>query len=105
MARPHSPDTVDPVREEAGRYVEQVAIGSCTNSSLDDMLKVGAILAGQVVPPGLSLVISPGSRQILSAVTRNGTLGEIIASGARILECACGPCIGRGQPDIRGRDG
>lgn len=97
LARPHSPDNVVPVREEQGRKVDQVAIGSCTNSSLEDMLKVAAILRGQVIPPGVSLVISPGSRQVLCELAGSGALGEMIAAGARILESACGPCVGMGQ--------
>lgn len=97
IARPHSPDNVVPVREEQGRPVDQIAIGSCTNSSLEDMLKVAAILRGKVIPPGVSLVVSPGSRQVLIELEASGSLGPMIASGARILECACGPCIGMGQ--------
>jgi len=102
LARPHSPDNVAPVREEQGRKVDQVAIGSCTNSSLEDMLKVTTILRGQVIPPGVSLVVSPGSRQVLRELTESGALGELIAAGVRILECACGPCIGMGQAPCTG---
>lgn len=102
LARPHSPDNVVPVREDQGRKVDQVAIGSCTNSSLEDMLKVAAILRGQVIPPGVSLVISPGSRQVLRDLAESGALGELIAAGARILECVCGPCIGMGQAPCSG---
>ncbi len=102
LARPHSPDNVVPVREEQGRKVDQVAIGSCTNSSLEDMLKVAAILRGRMIPPGGSLIISPGSRQVLLELTRKGALGEMIAAGARILECACGPCVGMGQAPCSG---
>ncbi len=97
LARPHSPDNVVPVSEEAGRAVDQVAIGSCTNSSLEDMLKVAAMLKDRVVPPGVSLVISPGSRQVLQELATRGALSDMIQAGARILECACGPCIGMGQ--------
>jgi aconitate hydratase len=102
LARPHSPDNVVPVREEQGRRVDQVAIGSCTNSSLEDMLKVTTILRGQVIPPGVSLVVSPGSRQVLRELTESGALGELIAAGVRILECTCGPCIGMGQAPCTG---
>jgi len=102
LARPHSPDNVVPVREEQGRKVDQVAIGSCTNSSLEDMLKVAAILRGQIIPPGVSLVISPGSRQVLRQLAEGGFLEEMIAAGARILECACGPCVGMGQAPCSG---
>jgi aconitate hydratase len=102
LARPHSPDNVVPVREDQGRKVDQVAIGSCTNSSLEDMLKVAVMLRGQVIPPGVSLVISPGSRQVLRDLAESGALGELIAAGARILECVCGPCIGMGQAPCSG---
>jgi len=102
LARPHSPDNVVPVREEQGRKVDQVAIGSCTNSSVEDMLKVAAILRGQMIPPGVSLVISPGSRQVLRELAGSGALEELIAAGARILECACGPCVGMGQAPCSG---
>ena len=97
LARPHSPDNVAPVREEQGRPVDQVAIGSCTNSSLQDMLRVAAILRGKTIPSNLSLVITPASRQVLRELADNGALGELIGAGARILESACGPCIGMGQ--------
>ncbi len=102
LARPHSPDNVAPVREEQGRKVDQVAIGSCTNSSLEDMLRVAAILRGGVIPPGVSLVISPGSRQVLRELADSGSLGDMIAAGARVLECACGPCAGMGQAPCSG---
>ena len=97
IARPHQPDNVVPVKEEAGKPVDQVAIGSCTNSSLEDMLKIASILKGQAVPPGLSLVISPGSRQVLLELVERGALSQMIAAGARILETSCGPCVGMGQ--------
>jgi aconitate hydratase len=97
IARPHQPDHVVPVKEEAGKPVDQVAIGSCTNSSLEDMLKVASILKGKAVPPGLSLVISPGSRQVLLELVQRGALLQMIAAGARILETSCGPCVGMGQ--------
>ena len=97
IAKPHSPDNVAPVREVAGERLDQVAIGSCTNSSLEDMSKVAAILSGKVIPPGMSLVITPGSRRVLRQLAEGGHLGLLIRAGARILECACGPCIGMGQ--------
>jgi aconitate hydratase len=102
LAKPHSPDNVVPVKGERGRKVDQVAIGSCTNSSLEDMLKVAAILRGRAIPPGVSLVISPGSRQVLLELAQKGALGEMIGAGARILECACGPCVGMGQAPCSG---
>lgn len=96
-ARPHSPDNVAPVSEIGPIKVDQVAIGSCTNSSLQDMLKVAAILKGKAVHPDVSLVIAPGSRQVLNMLSDCGALSDMIAAGARILESACGPCIGMGQ--------
>jgi aconitate hydratase len=96
IAQPHSPDNVVAVREIAGRKVDQVCIGSCTNSSLRDMLTVAAALRGRTVPPEVGLTISPGSRQVLEMVARDGALADIVAAGARILETACGPCIGMG---------
>ena len=96
-ACPHSPDNVKPVSELVGLKVDQVAIGSCTNSSYQDMMKVAKILKGKTIPPSVSLVISPGSRQVLNMLSDNGALSDIIAAGARILENACGPCIGMGQ--------
>ena len=96
VACPHSPDNVCPAGELGDIKVDQVCIGSCTNSSLADLLKVAAILKGKTVAPGVSLSISPGSRQVLSALAKCGALTDILASGARLLECACGPCIGMG---------
>ena len=96
IACPHSPDNVKMVSECKGIKVDQVCIGSCTNSSLSDMLKVAAILKGKTVAPGVSLSISPGSRQVLSMLADCGALNDILRSGARLLECACGPCIGMG---------
>ena len=96
-AMPHSPDNVAPVSEKAGIKIDQVAIGSCTNSSYADMMKVAAILDGHTVAPNVSLVISPGSRQVLTMLASNGALTKMVAAGARVLECACGPCIGMGQ--------
>ena len=95
-ACPHSPDNVKPVSELAGMKIDQVCIGSCTNSSMLDMLTVAAMLKGKTVHPDVSLSISPGSRQVYEMLADCGALSDIIASGARILECACGPCIGMG---------
>ena len=97
IAKPHSPDNVARVSEVAGTKVDQVAIGSCTNSSLRDLMVVAGALKGKTVHPSVSLVISPGSRQVFEMIARNGALADMIASGARILESACGPCIGMGQ--------
>ncbi|MBR5774402.1 MAG: aconitate hydratase, partial [Clostridia bacterium] len=96
-AMPHSPDNVKTVKEIGKIKVDQVCIGSCTNSSLMDMLKVAAILKGKTVCESVSLSIAPGSKQVLDMLARNGALADIIAAGARILESACGPCIGMGQ--------
>lgn len=96
-AKPHSPDNVVEVSQIAGMKVDQVAIGSCTNSSYADMMKVARILEGKTVPQGVSLVIAPGSKQVLTMLAENGALAKMIAAGARILESACGPCIGMGQ--------
>ncbi|MBE6976730.1 MAG: aconitate hydratase [Ruminococcaceae bacterium] len=96
IACPHSPDNVVAVDSLKGVKVDQVCIGSCTNSSLLDMLKVAAMLKGKTIAPGVSLSISPGSRQVLSMLAQCGALTDILASGARLLECACGPCIGMG---------
>lgn len=96
-ACPHSPDKVVSVRELSGRKVDQVLIGSCTNSSLKDLLMVAAVLKGKKVHPDTSLAIAPGSRQVLEMLSDDGSLKDIIAAGARILETACGPCIGMGQ--------
>ncbi len=97
VACPHSPDRVVTIAGLGGVPVDQVAIGSCTNSSYRDLLLVSKILQGKRIHPGLNLVISPGSRQVLWQLARSGALAELIASGARILEAACGPCIGMGQ--------
>lgn len=96
-AVPHSPDNVRRVKDLEGLKINQVAIGSCTNSSFADLMKVAAILKGNKVHPDISLVISPGSRQVLTMLSQNGALSDIISAGARILECSCGPCIGMGQ--------
>lgn len=97
IALPHSPDAVVPVSQARGTHITQVAIGSCTNSSYTDMMKVANILEGHTVHENVSLVISPGSKQVLAMLAANGALSKIIASGARILEVGCGPCIGMGQ--------
>ena len=96
-AKPHSPDNVCEVSEIGKIKVDQVAIGSCTNSSYEDLMKVAKILKGKKVHQDVSLVIAPGSRQVMEMIARNGALADIISSGARILENGCGPCIGMGQ--------
>jgi aconitate hydratase len=96
-AKPHSPDNVVEVKEAGKIKVDQVFIGSCTNSSYEDLMKVSKILKGNKVNPNVSLVIGPGSRQVMEMIARNGALADIISSGARILENSCGPCIGMGQ--------
>lgn len=96
-AKPHSPDNVDSIKNIGPIKVDQVAIGSCTNSSYTDLMKVAAILKGRKVNPDVSLVISPGSSKILAKLAENGALADLIHSGARIIENACGPCIGMGQ--------
>lgn len=96
IALPHSPDNVVKVSEVAGRRVDQVCIGSCTNSSLADLLKAAAVLRGNRVAENVSASVSPGSRQVLLELTRSGALADILSSGVRLLECACGPCIGMG---------
>ena len=95
-ACPHSPDNVKPVAELSGMKINQVCIGSCTNSSLSDMLTVAAMLKGKTVAPNVSLSISPGSKQVYTMLAECGALADLINAGARILECACGPCIGMG---------
>ena len=97
IARPSSPDNVCCVKEVSGTKVRQVCIGSCTNSSYGELMMVATILKGRKVPPEVSLTISPGSRQVLELIGRNGALEDLIEAGARILEPACGPCIGMGQ--------
>lgn len=102
-ACPHSPDNIKSVEEIGNIKIDQVCIGSCTNSSLMDMLKVAHILKGKTVHPDVSLSIAPGSKQVFNMLAQNGALADLIASGARILECACGPCIGMGQsPNSKG---
>lgn len=97
IAKPHSPDNVEKVSGLVGEKINQVAIGSCTNSSFEDLMKVSRILKGRKVYKDVSLVIAPGSRQVMEMLARNGALADIISSGARILENSCGPCIGMGQ--------
>ncbi|MBE6839611.1 MAG: aconitate hydratase [Ruminococcus sp.] len=102
-ACPHSPDNIKSAEELSGMKIDQVCIGSCTNSSLLDMLKVAHILKGKTVHPDVSLSIAPGSKQVLTMLAENGALADLIAAGARILESACGPCIGMGQsPNSKG---
>ncbi len=102
-ACPNSPDNVKPVRELVGIKVDQVAIGSCTNSSFADMTKTALVLKGHKIADGVSLGISPGSRQVFSMMAESGALTDMIDAGARILECACGPCIGMGfSPNSKG---
>ncbi|MDP4181808.1 MAG: aconitate hydratase [Bacillota bacterium] len=96
-AKPHSPDNIAKISEIGKIKVNQVAIGSCTNSSYMDMMKVSKILKGKTVHPDVSLVIAPGSKQVLTMLAQNGALADMVAAGARILESACGPCIGMGQ--------
>ena len=97
VAKPHMPDQVVTVKEIEGLKVDQCCIGSCTNSSLYDMLKVAAILKGHTVNPDVSLVIAPGSKQVFNMLAETGALADMIEAGARIIECGCGPCIGMGQ--------
>ena len=96
-ACPHSPDNVKPVSELEGMHIDQVCIGSCTNSSYLDLMRVAAILKGRKVAENVSLAIAPGSKQVYTMLAQNGALADLIDAGARILECACGPCIGMGQ--------
>ena len=97
IALPHSPGNVKKVSEVEGIKVDQVCVGSCTNSSLKDLKTVAQILKGKRVPDNLSLAVSPGSRQVLLHLIKSGELAHLVESGARVLECACGPCVGMGQ--------
>ncbi|HHT9153459.1 MAG TPA: aconitate hydratase, partial [Candidatus Hypogeohydataceae bacterium YC40] len=97
IARPHSPDNVCTVKEVAGTKLHQICIGSCTNSSYNDLMAVAKILKGKTIPPELSVTISPGSRQVLENIAKEGALEDLIRAGVRVLEPACGPCIGMGQ--------
>ncbi len=99
-AKPHSPDAVVPVKELEGMKVNQVVIGSCTNSSFADMMKAAKILKGRKVADHVSLIIAPGSSSILAMLSQNGALADMVQAGARILECGCGPCIGMGQAPL-----
>ena len=101
-ACPHSPGNVKTVGEIGKIKIDQVCVGSCTNSSYLDMMKVAAILKGKRIHPDVSFTVSPGSRQVLTMLAENGALADILSSGARILECACGPCIGNGQSPKQG---
>lgn len=96
IAKPHSPDNVVPIKELAGTKIDQVCIGSCTNSSYEVMKSVASILKGNSVAEGVSLLINPGSKQVYGMLSRKGLITEMISAGARILECSCGPCIGMG---------
>lgn len=96
-AAPHSPDSIKPLRELAGIAVQQVCVGSCTNSSYRDLAIVAAILRGKMVHPDVSLTISPGSKQVYEMIAQSGVLNDLITAGARLLESGCGPCIGMGQ--------
>jgi len=102
VALPHMPDRVVPVREVAGTPIDQVCIGSCTNSSVVDLETVAALLKDRIVAPGVSLTVSPGSRQALAMIAKSGALHTLIAAGARILDAGCGPCIGMGQSPASG---
>ncbi|MCL2026500.1 MAG: aconitase family protein, partial [Leptospirales bacterium] len=97
IACPHSPDNIKKVKELRGMKINQVAIGSCTNSSYKDLVTVARIVAGKQTVPNLSFIVAPGSKQVLEMIARNGSLSDILASGARIMETACGFCIGSGQ--------
>lgn len=97
VACPHSPDAVKRVADLEGMPVNQVCIGSCTNSSYLDLMKVAAIMKGKTVAENVEMVVAPGSRQVLTMLAENGALADILGTGARVLECGCGPCIGMGQ--------
>ena len=97
VAKPHSPGNVVKIKDLEGMLVNQVAIGSCTNSSYKDLMTAALILTGKKVHKDVSLVISPGSRTVFEEIAKNGALSDLIAAGARVLECTCGPCIGQGQ--------
>lgn len=100
VALPHSPDHVVSIKEVEGQHIDQCSIGSCTNSSYMDMMSVASILKGHVANEHVSLTISPGSKQVLNMIAKNGALADMISAGARILESTCGPCIGMGQSPI-----
>lgn len=102
IAKPHSPDNVVKVLDLAGTPVNQVCIGSCTNSSYEDLMLVTAILKGKTIHPNVGLTVTPGSKQVYTMLARNGALADLIATGARILETTCGPCCGQGQAPATG---
>ena len=102
IALPSSPGNVVPVAEAAGTPTRQVCVGSSVNSSYEDVALVASVLRGRTLPPELDLTVSPGSRQILDMLVRSGVYAELLATGARILEPACGPCIGMGQAPAAG---
>lgn len=102
VAKPHSPDNVVRVREVEGIPVNQVCIGSCTNSSYEDLMSVAAVLKGKTVHPDVSLTVTPGTKQVYTMIAQNGALADMIAAGARLLEAACGPCCGQGQAPATG---
>ncbi|HOW84094.1 MAG TPA: aconitase family protein, partial [Spirochaetota bacterium] len=102
IACPHSPDNIKKISEIKGMAIDQVAIGSCTNSSYKDLMIVASILRGKKVHPAVSLIVAPGSKQVFEMIARNGALADMVASGARIMESACGFCIGAGQAPITG---
>ncbi len=102
VAAPHSPDRVQPVEHFAGTAIQQVSVGSCTNSSYYDLAIVAAVLRGKTVHPDVSLTINPGSKQVYEMIAQSGVLGDLIAAGARMLESSCGPCIGMGQAPASG---
>jgi aconitate hydratase len=97
VACPHSPDNIKRVAEIAGLKVNQVAVGSCTNSSYKDLMTVAGILKGKKVHPDVSFIVAPGSKQVLEMISRNGALADLVSAGARIMESTCGFCIGSGQ--------
>ncbi len=96
-AAPHSPDAIKSLTELAGTKVDQVCVGSCTNSSYRDLAILAAVLRGKTVHPAVSLTVNPGSKQVYEMIAESGVLGDLIAAGARMLEAGCGPCIGMGQ--------
>jgi aconitate hydratase len=102
VARPSSPDNVCPVSEVEGTKISQVCVGSCTNSSFRDLMTVAMMLKGKTVHPDISLTVTPGSKQVYTMIAANGALADLIAAGGRILESACGPCIGMGQAPASG---
>jgi aconitate hydratase len=102
IAKPHSPENVVNVREVEGISVNQVCIGSCTNSSYEDLMLVAAVLKGRTIHPNLTLTVTPGTKQVYTMIARNGALADLISAGARLLEASCGPCCGQGQAPATG---